>query len=200
MNCLGSIRKFRNERRITSALSLQHLIHLKECSAFQLAKLAFRRMLSVSGTHWAFAPYETQNLIPVNADRPMELSSVILSNHFFGKELMEKNSCALAWYMGHLHVFKLSKKKTWNFLTIVGLESQSGRPIVEYLVEHQRIFKTFSQKFMAIEEESRSKRRKPLSEAAVSTIYSETRQKLKEVLSDFDFGKLPTSSPSGFIV
>ncbi|SZF04536.1 unnamed protein product [Blumeria hordei] len=200
MDCLGSIRKFKNERRINSALSLQHLMCLKECSAFLLATLAFRRMLSVSGAHWTFAPFETQNLIPVNADRPIELSSVILSNHFFGKELPEEDSSALAWYMGHLHVLKLSENRTWSFLTIIGLESESGKPIMEYLVQHQRMFKIFSQKLVAIEEECRSKRRKPLSEAAVSTIYSETRQKLKEVISDFDFGKLPTSSPNGFIV
>ncbi|CAD6503262.1 BgTH12-02929 [Blumeria graminis f. sp. triticale] len=199
-DCLKCIRNFRNERRITSALSLIDLMKEEYCSASLLAKLAFSRYLDVSGKYRSFAPSDLYGPIEVVADMPIKLSSVMSSRFIFGEMLGGQQPKALAWYMGHLHIFARTQRMEWTPLTTVGAESKNGRPIVDYLYSHLNHFKIFRASIHNWAEGYKARRSNPPPGVEIWEIDDEEMENIRVLFSKFDFGRLPVMPVDGNIV
>ncbi|SZF04535.1 unnamed protein product [Blumeria hordei] len=199
-DCLYCIRKFRNKRRTISALSLNDLMNEKYCSASLLAKLAFSRYLNVSGKYRSFAPSHVYGPIEVVADTPIKMSSVISSRFIFGEMLKGEQPKALAWYMGHLHIFARTQGMMWTPVTTVGAESKSGRPVVDFLYLHLNHFKTFRADIHNWAERYKARRSNPPPDVEIWAIDDQEMENIRVLFSKFDFGTLPMMPLDGYIV
>ncbi|CAD6500687.1 BgTH12-06395 [Blumeria graminis f. sp. triticale] len=98
--------------------------------------LAFKGIIAVDGPYKAFAPQMADQPIVVTHDQPMEMRSLVLNGEMFARSGTELEQNALAWYHGHLHLFKQNLKTSeWTPVTQIGSEVENGSLITNHILE-----------------------------------------------------------------
>ncbi|CCU82331.1 putative effector protein [Blumeria hordei DH14] len=64
------------------------------------------------------------------------MSSLFLNGEIFAKSATELEQNALAWYQGHLHLFKQNlRTNEWTPVTLIGSEVKTGSLITNHILE-----------------------------------------------------------------
>ncbi|CAD6504352.1 BgTH12-06083 [Blumeria graminis f. sp. triticale] len=99
-----------------------------------ILNLAFHGIIGVDGVNREYAPPKAEQPIVVTLDQPMELSSLLLNGEFIEGEKTAFGQEALAWYQGHLHLFKRNcERNAWLPVTTIGYEINNGLLIANFI-------------------------------------------------------------------
>ncbi|CCU76079.1 putative effector protein [Blumeria hordei DH14] len=116
-----------------------------KCTNQVILNLAFSGIIAVDGEYRKYAPPKADQPVVVTLDQPMELRSLLLNGELIkGKETVFGQE-ALAWYQGHLHLFKRNiRRDAWLPVTTIGYESDNGWLIYNFInVNFPEIFNSW---------------------------------------------------------
>ncbi|CAD6500692.1 BgTH12-06400 [Blumeria graminis f. sp. triticale] len=92
-------------------------------------------IIAVDGPYKAFVPRIADQTIVVTHDQPMDMKSLVLNGEIFARSSTGLEQNALAWYQGHLHLFKQNMETNqWSPVTLVGSEVRNGSLITEHIL------------------------------------------------------------------
>ncbi|SZF06111.1 unnamed protein product [Blumeria hordei] len=104
------------------------------CAPKTISYLAYTGSVLVIGDYQHFFPRrESRALRPIIVSERFSLDQLIENGQIFRRTDWDKESIALAWYQGYLHLFE-ARLNGWYPLTKTGLESQNGRMILMYML------------------------------------------------------------------
>ncbi|SZF04061.1 unnamed protein product [Blumeria hordei] len=135
--CLYRIRNGFHLFSKVPTLSMAQFTARNKCPASIIARLASESYLRVTGKYKCFAPYESNAETIMIADSPVDLSEEIWKSEMFIGEFKGGRLLALAWYQGHLHIFRKKKYKLyqWYLVTKVGNEMNNGKLIYDFIFQ-----------------------------------------------------------------
>ena len=132
---LSSISKLGPEQSVIDLSKCEKKVR-KMCTSRIILDLAFKGIIAVDGPYKAFAPRMADQLIVVTHDQPLDMSSLFLNGETFARSGTELEQNALAWYQGHLHLFKQNLKTSeWTPVTQIGSEVNNGPLITNHVLE-----------------------------------------------------------------
>ncbi|SZF06335.1 unnamed protein product [Blumeria hordei] len=105
------------------------------CTSRTIMNLAFMGIIAVDGPYKAFAPEMADQPIVVTQDHPIDMSSLVLNGEMFARIRIEYEYIALAWYQGHLQLFKQNlRTNEWTPITLIGSEMWTGSLITNHIL------------------------------------------------------------------
>ncbi|SZF02866.1 unnamed protein product [Blumeria hordei] len=105
-----------------------------KCTNQVILNLAFSGMIAVDGQYRNYAPPKADQPVVVTLDEPMKLRSLLLNGELIKGTKTTFGQEALAWYQGHLHLFKRnSNSNAWMPVTTIGHENYNGWLIVNFI-------------------------------------------------------------------
>ncbi|CCU81310.1 unnamed protein product [Blumeria hordei] len=110
------------------------------CKPKLIAELAFQGVLNVVGKYNNFVPPSRKPSLTIDINEPMELSDLVYQEQVYIGTDWKVNQRALAWYEGHLHIFKKTKRGSWLPFTDLGSERQNGDLIYKHMLENHPSF------------------------------------------------------------
>ncbi|SZF06319.1 unnamed protein product [Blumeria hordei] len=106
------------------------------CTSRTIMNLAFMGIIAVDGPYRAFAPGMADQPIMVTQDQPMDMSSLVRKGEMFARIRTEHEQIALAWYQGHLQLFKQNlETREWTPVTRIGSEMETGSLITNHILK-----------------------------------------------------------------
>ncbi|CCU76070.1 putative effector protein [Blumeria hordei DH14] len=136
-DCLESLKSVINpEEKIDVNIMSKFSSRVKsKCTNQVILNLAFSGIIAVDGEYRKYAPPKADQPVVVTLDRPMKLKSLLLNGALIeGKETIFGQE-ALAWYQGHLHLFKRNRNSdAWLPATTIGHENYNGW-LIAYFIE-----------------------------------------------------------------
>ncbi|CCU82395.1 putative effector protein [Blumeria hordei DH14] len=91
-------------------------------------------IIAVDGVYIKYAPPKAEQPIVVTLDKPIELRSLILNGELLEAKKTVSGQAALAWYQGHLHLFKRNRNSdAWMPVTTIGHENYNGWLITNFI-------------------------------------------------------------------
>ncbi|CCU82340.1 CSEP0458 putative effector protein [Blumeria hordei DH14] len=106
------------------------------CTSRIILNLAFQGIVAVDERLGAFAPRNADQPIVVAVNQAIDISSLILNGEMFLRNSTEREQNALAWYQGHLHLFKKDlETNKWSPVTLVGSEGKNGSLITDHVLK-----------------------------------------------------------------
>ncbi|CCU76069.1 putative effector protein [Blumeria hordei DH14] len=105
-----------------------------KCTNQVILNLAFSGIIAVDGVYRKYAPPKADQPVVVTLDKPMELRSLLLNGALIKATKTVFGQEALAWYQGHLHLFKRNRKShAWLPVTTIGHENNNGWLIAKFI-------------------------------------------------------------------
>ncbi|SZF02867.1 unnamed protein product [Blumeria hordei] len=105
-----------------------------KCTNQVILNLAFSGIIAVDGEYRKYAPPKADQPVVVTLDKPMQLRSLLLNGELIKGTKTAFGQEALAWYQGHLHLFKRNKNRdAWLPVTTIGHENNNGWLIVNFI-------------------------------------------------------------------
>ncbi|VDB89333.1 Bgt-20264 [Blumeria graminis f. sp. tritici] len=113
---------------------------MKNCPDLGLISLAYQKKIKATGLGVHFAPENSHAEFEVKFDDTVDLNSIVFPGQLFAQNNYHYQSFVLAWYMGHLHVFKKNTPKSlWWPETLIGLEKGNGEKIIDFICKHYKV-------------------------------------------------------------
>ncbi|CCU82324.1 CSEP0452 putative effector protein [Blumeria hordei DH14] len=137
-NCLQSLSSISNLGMGQTPINLSKCEKnmKKMCTSRTIMNLAFKGIIAVDGPYKAFAPRMADQPIVVTDDQPMDMSSLVLNGEMFARIRTEHEQIALAWYQGHLQLFKQNlRTNEWTPVTRIGSEMETGSLITNHILK-----------------------------------------------------------------
>ncbi|SZF06320.1 unnamed protein product [Blumeria hordei] len=137
-NCLQSLSSISNLELGQSFINLSKCEKnvKKMCTSRTIMNLAFKGIIAVDGPYKAFAPRMADQPIVVTDDQPMDMSSLVLNGEMFARIRTEHEQIALAWYQGHLQLFKQNlRTNEWTPVTRIESEMETGSLITNHILK-----------------------------------------------------------------
>ncbi|CCU79597.1 unnamed protein product [Blumeria hordei] len=120
-------------------IGLYLVLYKNKCTTSTISRLAFEEEISVIGKHKCFAPpantiLRGKPIIDASWRLTME-EEVYQAKALMGKN--SKNTYAIAWYQGYLHLFRRVPQKpdSWSLVTSIGKEINNGKLIYDFIVQ-----------------------------------------------------------------
>ncbi|CCU82397.1 putative effector protein [Blumeria hordei DH14] len=105
-----------------------------KCTNQVILNLAFSGIIAVDGVYRKYAPPKADQPVVVTLDEPMKLRSLLLNGELIKGTKTTFGQEALAWYQGHLHLFKRNKNRdAWLPVTTIGHENFNGWLIANFI-------------------------------------------------------------------
>ncbi|CCU76078.1 putative effector protein [Blumeria hordei DH14] len=105
-----------------------------KCTNQVILNLAFSGIIAVDGDYRKYAPPKADQPVIVTMDKPMELRSLLLNGELIKGTKTTFGLEALAWYQGHLHLFKRNRNgNAWLPVTTIGQENYNGWLISKFI-------------------------------------------------------------------
>ncbi|SZF06332.1 unnamed protein product [Blumeria hordei] len=137
-NCLKSISSMSNlnlDQNVIDLSKCEKKVR-RTCTSRTILNLAFTGIIAVDGPYKAFAPQKADQPIVVTQDQPLDMRFLFLNGEIFAKSGTELEQNALAWYQGHLHLFKQNlKTNEWTPVTLIGSEVKTGTLITNHILK-----------------------------------------------------------------
>ncbi|CCU82330.1 unnamed protein product [Blumeria hordei] len=137
-NCLNSLFSISNLELDQNMIDLSKCEKKvrRTCTSRTILNLAFTGIIAVDGPYKAFAPQKADQPIVVADDQPMDMSLLVLDGEMFGRIRTKYEEIALAWYQGHLQLFKQDlKTDNWTPVTLIGSEIWTGSLITNHILK-----------------------------------------------------------------
>ncbi|EPQ64906.1 BgtE-5618 [Blumeria graminis f. sp. tritici] len=114
---------------------LEYLESQKRCTAEQVASLASEGYVRVGGENSCIAPFLNNNAPLIETNDKFQLDRNLWRGEaYLGKKKTGKKTMALAWFQGHLHLFRIDENgSSWHLLTSVGQEAYNGKFIHDFI-------------------------------------------------------------------
>ncbi|CAD6499414.1 BgTH12-03530 [Blumeria graminis f. sp. triticale] len=91
-------------------------------------------IIAVDGVYRRYGPPKSEQPVVVNLDQPMKLRSLLLNGELIKGKKTVFGQEALAWYQGHLHLFKRNRERNaWLPVTTIGYEINNGWLIANFI-------------------------------------------------------------------
>ncbi|EPQ65757.1 BgtAc-30664 [Blumeria graminis f. sp. tritici] len=110
------------------------------CSPKVIAELAFEGVLDVQGSYRNFVPPTRKTSLSIDINKPFQLSDLVYQGQVYTGSDWQHNQRALAWYEGHLHIFKNTKRGSWLPFTDLGSERKNGDLIYKHMLQNHLSF------------------------------------------------------------
>ncbi|SZF02857.1 unnamed protein product [Blumeria hordei] len=105
-----------------------------KCTNQVILNLAFSGIIAVDGDYRKYAPPKADQPVVVTLDEPMKLRSLLLNGELIKGTKTAFGQEALAWYQGHLHLFKRNgNSDAWLPVTTIGHENYNGWLIANFI-------------------------------------------------------------------
>ncbi|CCU82398.1 putative effector protein [Blumeria hordei DH14] len=105
-----------------------------KCTNQVILNLAFSGIIAVDGDYRKYAPSKADQPVVVTMDQPMKLRSLLLNGELIKGTKTAFGQEALAWYQGHLHLFKRNRNgNAWLPVTTIGHENYIGWLISKFI-------------------------------------------------------------------
>ncbi|SZF02872.1 unnamed protein product [Blumeria hordei] len=105
-----------------------------KCTNQVILNLAFSGIIAVDGDYRKYAPPKADQPVVVTMDKAMELRSLLLNGELIKGTKTTFGQEALAWYQGHLHLFKRNRNgKAWLPVTTIGQENYNSWLIAKFI-------------------------------------------------------------------
>ncbi|SZF02870.1 unnamed protein product [Blumeria hordei] len=105
-----------------------------KCTNQVILNLAFSGIIAVDGDYRKYAPPKADQPVVVTMDQPMKLRSLLLNGELIKGTKTAFGQEALAWYQGHLHLFKRNRNgNAWLPVTTIGHENYNGWLISKFI-------------------------------------------------------------------
>ncbi|VDB88269.1 Bgt-51151 [Blumeria graminis f. sp. tritici] len=119
--CLNYIQRLSVAADQQEGLKISQIRKHKGCLDITLAHLAYRGLISIQGTYSGYAPTGISEVTKIDADEPINIAEVLLTKQFFEWDFKQEGTYAVAWYMGHLHIFtRCMWGNHWRPITYIG--------------------------------------------------------------------------------
>ncbi|VDB93117.1 BgtA-20524 [Blumeria graminis f. sp. tritici] len=119
-------------RKIKSKLMLKVK---RKCPNDMIVSLAYQGIFAVDGKYKEFFPPDKKQPDILTINGSMQMKSLVANGEFFLGQMTVFGQEALAWYQGHLHLFKRnSKTAAWFPVTVIGSESNNGWIITNFIL------------------------------------------------------------------
>ncbi|CCU82327.1 CSEP0453 putative effector protein [Blumeria hordei DH14] len=144
INCLQSLSSISNLELGQSFINLSKCEKSVKtmCTSRTILNLAFKGIIAVDGPYKAFAPRMADQPIVVTQDQPIDMSSLVPNGEMLGEIRTDFEQNALAWYQGHLHLFKQNlETREWTPVTLIGSEMETGSLITNHILKAYPDFK-----------------------------------------------------------
>ncbi|VCU41012.1 Bgt-51329 [Blumeria graminis f. sp. tritici] len=136
MDCWKSLKFVDNpEEKIDENIMSNFSLEMKrKCTNQVILNLAFRGIIAVDGVYRRYGPPKAEQPVVVNLDQPMKLRSLLLNGELIKGKKTVFGQEALAWYQGHLHLFKRNRERNaWLPVTTIGYEINNGWLIANFI-------------------------------------------------------------------
>ncbi|CCU82335.1 CSEP0455 putative effector protein [Blumeria hordei DH14] len=135
LNYLSSISNLNPDQNVIDLSKCEKKVR-RTCTSRTILNLAFTGIIAVDGPYKAFAPQKADQPIVVTQDQPLDMSSLFLNGEIFARSATELEQNALAWYQGHLHLFKQNlRTNEWTPVTLIGSEVKTGSLITNHILK-----------------------------------------------------------------
>ncbi|SZF02868.1 unnamed protein product [Blumeria hordei] len=116
-----------------------------KCTNQVILNLAFSGIIAVDGDYRKYAPSKADQPVVVTMDQPMKLRSLLLNGELIKGTKTAFGQEALAWYQGHLHLFKRNRNgNAWLPVTTIGQENYNGWLISKFIdANFPEVFKSW---------------------------------------------------------
>ncbi|VDB89335.1 Bgt-20264-2 [Blumeria graminis f. sp. tritici] len=112
---------------------------MKNCPDLGLISLAYQKKIKATGLGVHFAPENSHAEFEVEFDDTVDINGIIFSGQSFPQNICHHQNYVLAWYMGHLHIFKKNTPNSqWWPETFIGLEKGNGNKITHFISENYK--------------------------------------------------------------
>ncbi|CCU75530.1 putative effector protein [Blumeria hordei DH14] len=110
------------------------------CTDSGIISLAYQKKIKATGLYRFFAPEHSKAEYEVDFDEEVDIFNIVFPGQIFAQFIHEQKYFTIAWYMGHLHVFKKDNApaKFWPD-TIMGLETMNGNKIVQLIGGYYKV-------------------------------------------------------------
>ncbi|CCU76068.1 putative effector protein [Blumeria hordei DH14] len=135
-DCLESLKSVINpeENNNVNTMSKFSSRVKSKCTNQVILNLAFSGIIAVDGEYRKYAPPKADQPIVVTLDQPMKLRSLLLNGELIKGTKTAFGQEALAWYQGHLHLFKRNgNSDAWLPVTTIGHENYNGWQIANFI-------------------------------------------------------------------
>ncbi|CCU76505.1 unnamed protein product [Blumeria hordei] len=141
-NCMKQIKQLSNQEHNSEPISAASLVSSGICINGNIINLAYRSLISVSGTFHQFAPSKPHAKKMVNMDQPINFKDIARIEQVYAMWTESNTKYILVWYFGYLHVFKRQFKSTvWLPVTKIGEEKKNGAIIENYIRRYTNVLK-----------------------------------------------------------
>ncbi|CAD6500484.1 BgTH12-07660 [Blumeria graminis f. sp. triticale] len=142
-NCLKQIKQLSIQGHNSEPISAASLVSSGVCTNGNIINLAYRSLISVSGTFHQFAPSKPRVNQQVNMDQAIDFKEIVRIEQVYAIWTERNTKYILVWYFGYLHVFKRQFNNTvWLPVTKIGEEKNNGAIIENYIRRHTNVLKT----------------------------------------------------------
>ncbi|CCU75920.1 CSEP0335 putative effector protein [Blumeria hordei DH14] len=123
------------DARSIQQIAMEYLEGQKRCTAEQVASLASEGYVHVGGENSCIAPFENYNTPLIETNDEFQLDRNLWKGEaYLGKKKVGKKTMALAWFQGHLHLFRIDENSSsWHLVTNVGQEASNGKVIHDFI-------------------------------------------------------------------
>ncbi|CAD6501906.1 BgTH12-02151 [Blumeria graminis f. sp. triticale] len=150
-DCLEKIRSWWDDS-IASELdpipfiSMKSIYYLTKCTASQIMRLASERFVQVHGEFRCFVPYTYEDKPIINAEKHIKLEVEVWKRQAFYGMYEMRHQYALAWFHGHLHVFKRARgiDHVWYLETTLDDVKGNGIKIYDFMLKNYSAFENFT--------------------------------------------------------
>ncbi|CCU75524.1 hypothetical protein BGHDH14_bgh04317 [Blumeria hordei DH14] len=119
---------------------LSKIRETKDCPDLGLISLAYQKKIKATGLGVHFAPEHPITEYGVEFDTEVDINDIVFSGQMFTQIKYQDKFYALAWYMGHLHIFKRNNQNSpWWPETFIGLENRNSFTLVDFIRNRYRV-------------------------------------------------------------
>ncbi|CCU75531.1 putative effector protein [Blumeria hordei DH14] len=123
---------------------LSKIREMEGCSDLGLISLAYQKKIKVTGFGVYFAPEysnaEFEVEFEVEFDDTVDINDIVFQGQLFAQNIYLTKYYVLAWYMGHLHIFKKNTpKSSWWPETLIGSENGNGEKIIDFICKNYKV-------------------------------------------------------------
>ncbi|CCU75529.1 putative effector protein [Blumeria hordei DH14] len=140
MESHGCIRMSSHCQNKPPKILLSKIRGVNGCTDSGIISLAYQKKIKATGLYRYFAPEHSKAEYEVDFDEEVDIFNIVFPGQIFAQFIHEQKYFTIAWYMGHLHVFKKdnASAKFWPD-TIMGSENINGDKIVRLIGGYYKV-------------------------------------------------------------
>ncbi|SZF04603.1 unnamed protein product [Blumeria hordei] len=127
---------------------LSKIREMEGCSDLGLISLAYQKKIKATGLGAYFAPEYSNAEFEVEFDDTVDINDIVFQGQLFAQNIYLTKHYVLAWYMGHLHIFKKNTpKSSWWPETLIGSENGNGEKILDFIYKNYKVLQPMNNIF-----------------------------------------------------